>query len=120
VYLVWKEDDSPGIVLKITDVCAPDSADGVPCMDPMDIKIDRTKAGIIMSEFKSTPQGNQYSDEVWWLTKCSSDVGSSIGTFYLLSAFPVPSHTEYNKRELTKWVTGPPATCLPKQQQLVL
>jgi hypothetical protein len=112
----WKEDGSSDMQLKVTDICTPDSADGVPCMDPIGIKIDHTKAGIIVNKLKPVPPKNQYLDKVWpFFTKCSSYVSSSIGPFYLLLAFLVPLHTERNERELAKLVTGLRATCLSKQ-----
>jgi hypothetical protein len=79
----WKEDGNSDMLLKVTDICTPDSVDGVPCLDPQDIKIDRMKAGIIMSNLKQPiPSGDQYSEKVWWLfTKCSFDV-SDFPTLY--------------------------------------
>lgn len=66
------------MMLKVTDICEPDSADGVPCMNPSDIKIDRSKAGIIFRPEGENPipiKGDQYKEKVWWFfTKCWADV----------------------------------------------
>lgn len=71
----WREDGSADMMLKVTDICTPDSADGVPCLDPMDIKIDRTKAQILYGTGDTAPTGDQYPDKVWWFfTKCWDDV----------------------------------------------
>ena len=72
----WREDFSADMMLKVTDICTSDSADGVPCMTPQDIKVDRSKAYVIFNQElgNKEPTGDQYPEKVWWFfTKCYAD-----------------------------------------------
>lgn len=69
----WREDGSVDMMLKVTDICSTDPNDPTYCATPGDIKIDRTKSQILYSI--PQPQGNQYSQPIWWFfMKCWDDV----------------------------------------------
>lgn len=61
----WKENGSSDMILKVTDICSTDENDPTHCATPMDIKLDRTKAGI-MEGLPAGPSGDEYPEKVWW------------------------------------------------------
>ncbi len=72
------------MILKVTDVCSTDPNDPTHCATPYDIKIDRTKASIMMhqdGDWENNPNLN--SDEfkgsgTWWFfMKCWADVSDT-------------------------------------------
>lgn len=81
----WNEETEQGkqsdMILKVTDVCSTDPNDPTHCATPYDIKIDRTKASIMMhqdGDFENNPNlnGNEYAGSgTWWFfMKCWADV----------------------------------------------
>ncbi|KAI9801885.1 MAG: hypothetical protein M1833_002199 [Piccolia ochrophora] len=69
----WTENGKSDMMLKVTDICTSDSGDGVPCMTPQDIKIERTKSKIIYG-LNYVPQIDTYPEKVWWFfMKCWGD-----------------------------------------------
>ncbi|KAI9672326.1 MAG: hypothetical protein M1817_003348 [Caeruleum heppii] len=70
----WREDGSADMMLKVTDICGSESADGVPLATPNDLKIDRGKTDPIFNLKGNLPQGDTYPEKVWWFfTKCWAD-----------------------------------------------
>ena len=61
----WKEDGSSDMILKVTDICSTDENDPTHCATPMDIKLERTKAGV-MEHLSTAPTGDEYPEKVWW------------------------------------------------------
>ena len=72
----WKEDGTSDMMLKVTDICSTDPNDPTSCKDPSDIKIERSKAGIMEQNAPASAiAGNQYPGKVWWFfMKCWDDV----------------------------------------------
>lgn len=62
-------------MLKVTDICTSDSSDGVPCEDPMNIKVDRAKVAQLYNIPLSQVKGDRFDQPVWWwFMKCRDDV----------------------------------------------
>ncbi|KAI4225771.1 MAG: hypothetical protein L6R36_003657 [Xanthoria steineri] len=84
----WNEERAPekqsDMMLKITDICSTDPKDPTACLTPYDIKIDRSKAGIMERlnlpgmpppEEQEALNGTEFKDgKTWWFfMKCWAD-----------------------------------------------
>ena len=75
----WREDGTQDMMLKVTDICSIDPNDPTHCANPVDIKVDRSKAAVM--ENVTDPNdpsitGNSFPEQIWWFfTKCWDDVG---------------------------------------------
>ncbi|MCJ1287818.1 hypothetical protein MMC26_007170 [Xylographa opegraphella] len=74
----WKEDGTQDMMLKVTDICSIDPNDPTHCANPVDIKVERSKAAVM--EAVTDPDdpritGDSFPEQIWWFfTKCWDDV----------------------------------------------
>ena len=74
----WKEDGTQDMMLKVTDICTTDPNDPTHCANPVDIKVERSKAAVM--EAVTDPEdpritGDSFPEQIWWFfTKCWDDV----------------------------------------------
>ena len=93
----WKEDGTSDMMLKVTDICSTDPNDPTHCESPADIKVERSKVGVMEgltgNPLTSYPQltGNEFPEKTWWFfMKCWAD------------GLPQPAYQGNN------WFTRPP------------